>query len=56
MEKAVASGPGPESSVALVASAGKSGPEAPVKEGSNATDMDDANFLYDRAHFLKYKV
>jgi hypothetical protein len=40
----------------LVAPAGEPSSEALVIEGSNATDMDDADFVYDRTRFYKYKA
>jgi hypothetical protein len=56
MEEAVVGGLGPESSEAPVAPTGKLGHEASIIEGSSATDMDDANFIYDCTHFHKYKA
>jgi hypothetical protein len=41
MEEAVVDGPGPE---------------APMIEGSSATDTNDADFVYDRTRFHKYKA
>ena len=56
MGEAVVSGPGPESSAAPVAPADEPGFEAPMIEGSSATDTDDFDFVYDRTHFWKYKA
>jgi hypothetical protein len=53
MEEAAAEGPGLEVPVALV---GGPGPEAPMIEGNSATDMDDADLVYDRTCFRKYKA
>jgi hypothetical protein len=48
--------PGPEDSKAPVAPTGGPSSEAPVIEGSSATDLDDANSVYDRTCFRKYKA
>jgi hypothetical protein len=53
MEEVVVEGPGPELSVAPV---GKQGPEAPMIEGSSATNMDDTDFVYDHTRFRKCKA
>jgi hypothetical protein len=53
MEEAAAEGPDPEVLVALV---GGSGPEAPVADGSSATDTYDADLIYDHIRFRKYKA
>jgi hypothetical protein len=53
MEEAAAEGPSPEVRIALV---GGPGPEAPVADGSNAIDLDDADLVYDHTRFRKYKA
>jgi hypothetical protein len=53
MEEAAAEGPGPEIPVAPV---GVLGPKAPMAGGSSATDIDDANLVYDHTCFQKYKA
>jgi hypothetical protein len=53
MEEAAAKGPDPEIPVAPV---GGPSPEAPMADGSNATDTDDANLVYDHTRFCKYKA
>jgi hypothetical protein len=45
MEEAVAKRPGPKVPIAPV---GGPGPEAPVADGSSATDSDDADLVYDQ--------
>jgi hypothetical protein len=50
MEEATAEGLGPEVPVAPV---GWPSPEAPVIEGSSATDMDDADLICDHTRFSK---
>jgi hypothetical protein len=39
-----------------VAPVGEPGLEIPVIEGSNVTDTDNADFIYDCTHFRKYKA
>jgi hypothetical protein len=56
IEKVVVSGPSPKSSEASVAPASEQGPEAPIIEGSSATDKNGADFVYDRTHFCKDKA
>jgi hypothetical protein len=59
MEEAAAAlmgGPCLESSKALAALVGKPGPEALAIKGSSATDMDDADFVYNRTRLCKYKA
>jgi hypothetical protein len=53
MEEAIVEGPSLE---VLVAPASKLGLDAPMIEGSNAIDMDDVDFVYDRTRFCKYKA
>jgi hypothetical protein len=53
MEEVAVEGPGLEVPVAPV---GKPSPETLVIEGSNATDQDDADLVYDRTYFHKYKA
>jgi hypothetical protein len=53
MEEAATKGPGPKVPIAPI---GGPGHEAPVIKGSNATDTDDANLIYDHTHFRKYKA
>ena len=59
MDEAVAAPigePGPESSEVPAASVGGLGLEAPVIEGSNATDLNDTDFVYDCTRLCKYKA
>jgi hypothetical protein len=53
MEEAVTKEPDPE---VPVAPAGGPGLEAPVIDGSSATDTDDTDLIYDCTRFLKYKA
>jgi hypothetical protein len=53
MEEAAAEGPDPEVPIAPV---GGPGLKAPVADGSSATDIDDADLVYDHTRFHKYKA